>query len=194
MKLAILDRVGLLHRDGENSLAELNNWAPQDGVLDAIAQLNREGWLVLIANNQPGLGRGSVDVGALNRAHLRVHRALMAAGAKVEAVFFCPHVPDDGCTCRAPAPGLLQQIATRYGAEPQEIWVIAREPQYLQAGQALGAHLVQLGAVDEAPVGAALLTAPVARYTSWQALANALAPDTQAASSMAAATDAGAPH
>lgn len=175
MKLAILDRIGTLNAEGEDSIVALKDWVPQEGVLQAIAQLNRAGWHVTLATNQPGLGRGSFDVNELNAIHLRMQRELAAAGARVEAAFFCPHTPDEACNCRKPAPGLMQQIASRCGAEPHEIWVIGQDANHLQAGEALGAHLVwlQLDAQSAVPD----VAHDAAHYTSWQAVADALAPD-----------------
>jgi D-glycero-D-manno-heptose 1,7-bisphosphate phosphatase len=176
MKLAILDRIGSLNREGEDSIVALKDWVAQPGALEAIAQLNRAGWHVTLATNQPGLGRGSFDVNELNAIHLRMQRELAAVGARIESVFFCPHTPEEGCACRKPAPGLLQQIATRYGAEPHEVWVIGQDAKHLQAGDAMDAHVVRLhidavdGADDAWPDAMRTLT-------SWQALADALAPD-----------------
>lgn len=93
MKLAILDRIGALHIESEDSIVALKDWTPQEGVLDAVAQLNRGGWHVTLATNQPGLGRGSFDVNDLNAIHLHMQREMAAVGARIEAVFFCPHTP-----------------------------------------------------------------------------------------------------
>ena len=177
MKLAILDRIGTLHPEGEDAIVGARDWQPQAGVVDAIAQLNRASWHVVVATNQPGLGRGNFDVNDLNAIHQRMQRELAAAGARVEATFFCPHAPDEGCACRKPAPGLLQQIATRYGAEPHEIWVIGQDHAHMQAGAAIGAHLVWV----EQGCGVATMPAPalpqaVQRYGDWAELAQALAP------------------
>lgn len=179
MKLAILDRIGNCHAQEEDSMLALKDWAPQDGALEAIAQLNRAGWHVTLATNQPGLGRGSLDVNELNAMHLRMQRDLAAVGARVEAVFFCPHTPEEACDCRKPAPGLLQQIATRYGAEPHEVWVIGQDPKHLLAGEAMQAHVVWLQGPDLAQPPA--LDPAVPQFSSWQAVADALAPDAQAA-------------
>lgn len=180
MKLAILDRIGTLNLEGEDSIVALKDWEPQEGVLDAIAQLNRAGWHVTLASNQPGLGRGSFDVNELNAIHVRMQRELAAAGARIEAVFFCPHTPEEGCSCRKPAPGLMQQIAARYGVEPHQIWVIGQDAKHLMAGAAMEAHLVglQLGATS---ADAKVLVQDVPHFNSWKAVANALAPDAQAA-------------
>ena len=176
MKLAILDRIGTLHPEGEDAIVAAADWLPQPGVLDAIAQLHRAGWHVVTATNQPGLGRGSVDVNEVNAVHQRMHRDLAAAGARLEATFFCPHAADEGCQCRKPAPGLMQQIATRYGAEPQEMWVIGQDASHLQAGAAVGAHLVWVGGDRMTFLPGSIAAMQVEQYESWTALAEALAP------------------
>ena len=176
MKLAILDRIGVLNPEGEDSIVALKEWTPQEGVLEAVAQLNRHGWHVALATNQPGLGRGSVDVNDLNALHVKMQRMLAAVGARIEAVFFCPHTPEEGCGCRKPASGLLQQIATRYGAQPQEVWVIAQDAKHLEAGKAMGANLVWLqqeAVASDMPASDAV----VPTYSTWKAVADALAPD-----------------
>lgn len=137
MKLAILDRDGTLSAAGQ--LPE--NWAALPGALEAIARLNRAGWHVVLATNQPGLALGEMVMAELHALHASMHRALAAAGARIEAVFYCPHAPDEGCHCRKPAPGLFRQIGERYGAEPHETWVIGSCAEHLQAGAHLGAHL-----------------------------------------------------
>ena len=81
MKLAILDRIGTLHPEGEDAVVGARDWQPQAGVLDAIAQLNRAGWHVVVATNQPGLGRGNFDVNELNAVHQRMQRELATAAS-----------------------------------------------------------------------------------------------------------------
>lgn len=147
MKLAILDRDGLLNALGDDYITSADDWVPVPGALEALARLNHAGWHVVVATNQPGLGRGLLDVLALNAIHAKMLRQLAAQGGRIDAVFYCPHVPDDRCHCRKPAPGLLTQIAERYGVEPRELRVAGSTAEHLQAGAAIGAqlHLVCTG-------------------------------------------------
>ena len=117
------------------------------GSLEAVALLNRAGWHVVVASNQPGLGRGVMDMAALNAIHTVMHQQLAAAGARVDAVFFCPHSADDGCDCHKPLPGLLLQIAERYGVELASIHVVGDALRDLQAATQAGCipHLVCTG-------------------------------------------------
>ena len=148
MKLAILDRDGTINALGdEDFIASPADWQPLPGALVAIARLNHAGWHVVVATNQPGLGRGLFDVAALNAIHGLMHKQLAALGGRIEAIFYCPHAPDEACTCRKPAPGLLEQICDRYGVDTDKVCVVGSCPEHLQAGAALGAalHLVATG-------------------------------------------------
>ncbi|HAU56409.1 MAG TPA: histidinol phosphate phosphatase, partial [Comamonadaceae bacterium] len=111
MKIVILNRDGTINALGSDEyVASPDDWVALPGALEAIARLNRAGWHVVVASNQPGLGRGMFDVATLNAIHAKMHRQLAAVGWRIDAVFYCPHAPDEACTCRKPAPGLLEQI------------------------------------------------------------------------------------
>lgn len=174
MKLAVLDFLGHVDPDSMGAVLDARTWAPQPGVLDAIAQLHHSGWHVVQATNQPRLGHGSMDIGELNVLHQRIQRVLHTAGARIEAFFFCPHTPMDGCSCRKPAVGMLQQIAARYGTEQHEIWVVGQCATHIRSGQALGAHVALVQPPAELACASNGIDAQVPRYASWQALAQAL--------------------
>ena len=115
MKLLILDRDGTLNAPRDDFVTTPADWEPLPGALEAVARLNQAGWHVVIVCNQPALGRGLLDMASLNAIHTKMNKALAVLGGRVDAVFFCPHVPDDQCTCRKPEPGLFHQIAERFG-------------------------------------------------------------------------------
>ena len=148
MNRAILDRDGTLNALGDDTyIGAPENWNALPGALEAVARLNHAGWRVVVATNQPGLGRGVFDVASLNAIHARMHKQLVAAGGRIDAVFYCPHAPDEGCACRKPGSALLEQICERYGMEPGNVPVVGSCAAHLLAGAALGAplHLVCTG-------------------------------------------------
>ena len=114
MKLIILDRDGVLNEDSDEYIKSPEEWIPIPGSLEAVARLTQAGYRVVIASNQSGIARGYFDLETLHAMHEKMDRLLAALGGKVEAVFFCPHGPDEDCSCRKPKPGLLQEIAARY--------------------------------------------------------------------------------
>lgn len=160
MKLLILDRDGTLNRSRDDYVASPDEWEALPGALEAVARLNQGGWRVAIATNQSGIGRGLFDMAALNAIHAKMHRQLAAVGGRVEAIFFCPHAPEDGCHCRKPEPGLFEQIGQRFGLPLADVPVAGNALRHVRAGAAAGcpAHLLLTGhsehlrAVDDASI------------------------------------------
>lgn len=114
MKLIILDRDGVINYDSEQFIKSPEEWRPIPGSLEAIARLNQNGYRVVVATNQSGVGRGLFDMTMLNAIHDKMHKACALAGARIDAVFFCPHAADANCQCRKPRSGMLEEIAARY--------------------------------------------------------------------------------
>ncbi len=147
MKLIILDRDGTINEDRDDYVKSPQEWVPLPGALEAIARLNHAGWHTVLATNQSGLGRGLFDMTMLNEMHAHMNQLLARHGGRIDAVFFCPHAPEDQCDCRKPLPGLLLQIGERYGVNLSEVPVVGDSLRDVQAGQAAGCptHLVRTG-------------------------------------------------
>ncbi|MEM7255620.1 MAG: D-glycero-beta-D-manno-heptose 1,7-bisphosphate 7-phosphatase [Pseudomonadota bacterium] len=114
-KLVILDRDGVINIPAPERgyVTTPSEWEPLPGALNAIARLNRAGYRVVIATNQAGIGRGVMTIEALHQVHEKLHDRLMEHGGHIDAIFYCPHRPDDRCECRKPKPGMLLNIAER---------------------------------------------------------------------------------
>lgn len=138
MKLVILDRDGVLNAASDDFITVAEAWVPLPGALEAVARINQAGYHVVIASDQSGLGRGLFDVGALNAIHARLHKMLAAAGGRLDAVFYCPHGPDEPCACRKPLPGLFEQISERFGVNLSEVPTVGANIHHLVAGVAAG--------------------------------------------------------
>ena len=147
-KLVILDRDGTINRASDQFVKSPEEWLPLPGALQAIGRLNHAGYHVVLATNQSGLGRGLFDMAALNSVHAHMMKALAACGGRIDAVFYCPHAPDEGCHCRKPEPGLFEQIAERYGlADLRGVPCIGDSLRDMQAAALAGCvpHLVCTG-------------------------------------------------
>ena len=147
IKLVILDRDGTINHDSAEFIKCADEWHALPGALEAIARLNHAGWHVVLATNQSGLGRGLFDMAALNAVHSHMLKTLAAAGGRIDAIFYCPHAPDEGCSCRKPAPGLLHQIQERYGIDLKGVPYVGDSLRDMQAAHAAGCapHLVLTG-------------------------------------------------
>lgn len=155
MKLIIIDRDGTLNRNREDYVASPDEWEALPGALEAVARLNHGGWRVVVATNQSGIGRGLFDMAALNAVHAKMHRQLAAVGGRVEAIFFCPHAPEDACACRKPEPGLFYQIGQRFGVSLSEVLGVGNAMRHVQAAAAAECqpHLLLNSAFGQAGSG-----------------------------------------
>jgi heptosyltransferase-2 len=112
-----LDRDGTLNFDpGYLNQPEQLRLLP--GVGQAVARLNRAGFKTVVLSNQSGLARGLITPEQLDAVHLRLRELLAADGARLDGIFICPHHPDDACSCRKPAPGLVLRAQQELGLAP----------------------------------------------------------------------------
>lgn len=147
MRLVILDRDGVINEDSDEFIKTPEEWLAIPGSLEAIADLHHADYHVVVATNQSGIARGLLDLDMLGRIHQKMRERIHDAGGALDAVFFCPHGPDDQCDCRKPKPGLYRDIGKRLGVSLKDVPVIGDSLRDLQAAQAVGARpiLVRTG-------------------------------------------------
>jgi len=98
------------------------------------------GFELVVTSNQSGIGRGLVTPADVQAIHERIRAELRRDGADLDALYFCPHLPEDGCTCRKPRPGLLQQAAAERRLDVARSTGIGDAPRDIEAAHAAGAR------------------------------------------------------
>lgn len=139
MKLVIVDRDGVINRNSDDYIKSEQEWQPLPGSLKALARLNSHGYHLIVATNQAGLARGKLSLGTLHKIHRKMHSRLAQYGGVIDAVFFCPHAPEDGCACRKPNPGLFMEIEKRLRVSLHDVAVIGDASSDVEAALAVGA-------------------------------------------------------
>lgn len=147
MSLIILDRDGVINHDSDEFIKTPAEWEPIEGSLEAIARLNYAGYRVVVITNQSGIARGLLDVETLNRIHSKMRRMLAQVGGKIEAIMFCPHGPEDDCTCRKPHNGAFTDLANRLRVNLENVPAVGDSMRDIQAAMASKARpiLVRTG-------------------------------------------------
>jgi len=152
-KLVILGRDGTINRYRDDHVKSPEELEPLPGSLEAIARLNHAGWHTVMATNQAGIGRGLVDMASLNAVHVRLNQMLAEKGGRLDAAFFCPHAPEEGCDCRKPLPGLIEKIADRFDVDDlSKVHMVGASLRDLLTAKAAGCqpHLVKSGPLGQA--------------------------------------------
>jgi D-glycero-D-manno-heptose 1,7-bisphosphate phosphatase len=147
MRWVILDRDGVINEDADEYIKSPEEWVPIAGSLEAIAQLNRAGFRVAVMTNQSGVGRGLFDRATLERIHEKMLAQVAGVGGQIDAIYFCPHGPEDGCDCRKPRTGMYRRFAREHQVDLSGLPAIGDSLTDLQAAQSVGAEpiLVETG-------------------------------------------------
>ena len=93
-------------------------------VAEGIRKLNEGEIPVIMVTNQSGIGRGFFTEETLGRIHERLKEMLQERSAKVDDTFYCPHLPNSGCSCRKPEPGMLLQAQKKHGFDLSRSFVV----------------------------------------------------------------------
>ena len=113
-----LDRDGVINENVDGDY--VRSWDALrllPGALEAIAALTRAGCPIVIVTNQQGVGKGLMASAEVDEIHRHLMAEIEAAGGRVAAVRYCPHLAADGCDCRKPKPGLLTSAAQELGID-----------------------------------------------------------------------------
>jgi len=149
-RFVFLDRDGTLVRD-HGYTHRVEDYALLPGVREGLGRLARAGFRLVVVTNQSGIGRGFYDAAAFHAFQRVLADDLARSGIALEASFFCPHLPDAGCACRKPAPGLLLEAARTLGADLTASFVVGDRAADAEAGRRAGCRDVVLVRADGAP-------------------------------------------
>ncbi len=97
---------------------------------------------MVVITNQSGVGRGYFTEATLVQIHEHMKKELARHDARVDAIYYCPHHPDDRCDCRKPKPGMLHEIAKRFDVSLKGVPTVGDSLRDLQAASAAGARPV----------------------------------------------------
>lgn len=111
-------------------------WLP--GAIEAINILKKNGFLVIIITNQPGIARGNLTEEMLHCIHEKMRADLLKERTEIDDIFYCPHNWDDGCFCRKPNPGMIFEAQKKYSLNLSECYLIGDDERDIAAGEAAG--------------------------------------------------------
>ena len=154
-----LDRDGTLIED-PGYLSDPREVRLLPGAADAVRALNEAGIPVVIVTNQSGIGRGYYSESQFRSVQAELDRRLAEFGARVDAVYFCPHAPGrERCECRKPGTGLFRQAAEELGLELPRCLYVGDRVRDVEPGLALGGNVILVAGPDgryDGPVTAAM--------------------------------------
>lgn len=141
-RLILLDRDGVINQDSKDYIKNAEEWAPIKGSLEAIGYWQRRGIEFAVCTNQSGLGRGLFSKDDLFNMHAKCNSILKSLGGKPLRFFFCPHTPENNCSCRKPKALLLELAIEALGSKPSNTVFVGDSPSDLKAAQAASVQFI----------------------------------------------------
>jgi D-glycero-D-manno-heptose 1,7-bisphosphate phosphatase len=143
-RAVFLDRDGVLTRERQDYVKTPEELEILPGVYGPLQEVRRQGFRIVVVTNQSVVGRGYTSLEGMERIHEKLRRELGKHGCYVDAIYFCPHLPEQGCECRKPAPGLILKAAEELGIDTQNSWMIGDKEIDLEAAKRAGCHGIRV--------------------------------------------------
>ncbi|XPV67620.1 MAG: D-glycero-beta-D-manno-heptose 1,7-bisphosphate 7-phosphatase [Halarcobacter sp.] len=122
-KAIFLDRDGVVNIEKEY-LHTIEEFEFIEGLIDTLKILQKEGYLLFIITNQSGIARGYYSYDDFKRLNSWMLDKFDENGVKISQVEFCPHVPEDNCSCRKPKTGMIDNILKNFSIDLENSWLI----------------------------------------------------------------------
>jgi D-glycero-D-manno-heptose 1,7-bisphosphate phosphatase len=123
-------------------LNHLSRFRLLPGAADAIRRLNEAALPVIVVTNQSGVARGYFPEQLVRDVHERMQAELLQAGARLDGMYYCPHVSSDECACRKPKTGMLEQAARELRLDLKESFVVGDRRSDVELAHCAGARSV----------------------------------------------------
>ena len=140
-KAIFLDRDGTLNPD-PGYISDPKDYELYDGVTEALAKLQKAGYLLILITNQSGISRGLITEEQLESVHAKLKKLLKNGGVELDAIYYCPHHPEhpykgvSDCNCRKPKPGLILQAVKDFNVDTEKSFMIGDRVSDIKIGLA----------------------------------------------------------
>lgn len=123
----LIEEVNFLHRVEELRFFDFTD--------EAISLLKDNNYLIIVVTNQSGIGRNIFDEDAMHGIHEKIQADL---SSNLDAFYFCPHLPAEGCACRKPGVGMIEKALEEFNIDAEKSWMIGDKAIDIQAGKNAG--------------------------------------------------------
>jgi D-glycero-D-manno-heptose 1,7-bisphosphate phosphatase len=137
-RAVFLDRDGVLIENRADYVRDWSHVTLLPWTVDALRGFHAEGLKIIVVTNQSAVGRGLISFDTAQEINARLTKMIMENGGWIDAVYMCPHQPQDRCICRKPQPGLLLQAAREHSLDLEYSWMVGDAWSDLLAGQSAG--------------------------------------------------------
>lgn len=112
------------------------------GVGEGLRLLQSHGFGLVVISNQSGVGRGILSPEVVEAVHKRLKELLQGEGVTLDGIYYCPHAPEENCTCRKPSPEMIYQAARELNFDAEESFVVGDKSSDIEMGHRANATTI----------------------------------------------------
>lgn len=142
VRAILLDRDGVLNADSDAFIKTPDEWIPLEGAIEGIVALSRLQVHIAICSNQSGIGRRKLSCANLAAIHRKLFGLVTSSGGRIDVIRYCPHGPGDGCSCRKPGTGMIEDLCRLFDLEAKDVLMVGDAARDLQSALRAGAGAV----------------------------------------------------
>ena len=133
-KVVFLDRDGTINRDSPDYIKSRDEFEFLPGSLKAIESLTVKGFTNIVITNQSALPRKLISLEELGHIHAVLMQSVRSNGGEIKDIFYCPHMPEDGCDCRKPEPGMILQAQHKHSIDLEDAVMVGDSYRDIECG------------------------------------------------------------
>ena len=143
-KAIFLDRDGVINKERKNYVKTINE-LELFPVGEIIQKFKSNDFLVIVITNQSAVNRGLTTHKNISEIHSKIQNYLKSFNTSIDSYYYCPHTPDENCSCRKPKSGLILQAAADFNIDLRSSWMIGDNDSDVIAGQSVGCKTIKIG-------------------------------------------------
>lgn len=152
MKSAIfLDRDGVINQNRTDYVKSINELKIFPTIAKTIKNFKNYGYIVIVITNQSAVNRGLVTHDDVKKIHKTIQTYLKKNGTYIDAFYYCPHRPDEGCNCRKPKPGMILKAINDFNLDAKSSWMIGDSDSDVLAGKSAGINTIKVDGLVNTP-------------------------------------------
>jgi histidinol-phosphate phosphatase family protein len=149
-KAIFLDRDGVININRSDYVKSWDEFVFLPDAKRAVKLVNESDFILIIITNQSPIGRGIFNTSTLDEIHGKMLHEFAEVGCNITAIYYCPHKPDDGCSCRKPQPGLILKAAADFDIDLSRSWMVGDSDSDIEAGKRAGCKTAKVS--DDRPL------------------------------------------
>jgi D-glycero-D-manno-heptose 1,7-bisphosphate phosphatase len=138
-RAVFIDRDGVINVNRPNNVTSWDEFIFEVGSLDALARLSATDFYLIVVSNQSAIGRGQISQATVETIHAQMRQAIERGGGRIDRVYYCPHAPEEKCSCRKPSPEMLLRGGAELGVDLQESFFVGDWIDDVRAARNAGA-------------------------------------------------------